>query len=824
MLAQQSSQKDSSNTSNESRLDTMSANNLFDLSLEELMGLDVLAETGTFLDVEMKMLPYSVTIIKEKDIENSGARHMSELLEIYVPGFQYMYNKWNGAIWGMRGVAADRNTKFIYLINGHKMNQESRDGATSELTLGLLGDIERIEVIRGPAGVVYGSGAIAGVVNVVTKDFKGEKDYTNTNVSAHTWRMRTGGASAEIMLDRVLNDGAGNINISAGILTSDGTGNEVPRIYGKASWPYPNWRTDIPQDGVPSTGSAWKTDKNMRFGLKLNYGRFTFYSRLTHQEQFASGLFPIDAWPDYPRELDSTASPRMVDGDLQEPDGFYGAIRSYGNNRKIYKTDNLFSQLIYKQPIGGSQLRIELAIDQVANRIVSEDLPQYNQLSATDRGSKVWEEYGENRFTTDVRYILNSLDRFKFSAGYQFKIFDIGNGLAGTNSYEESAIIPVIDNATYFDNAIYAEGRYAILHNLFLHLGARYELHTMTQKYGGVFTPLLAMNYIMAEDHVIKFTYQEAANNGSADNYQYNHNNYNRNGDVISNEYVYEIDDVRPGVSSNIILPVTDDELKSLKPERSQSIELSTVHQFTNRWFGASSFSYNHIENLFVWNQTLFRNLNGGEYNFVNLDFELRYSNDVVNIGLNHTIQKVVNTDLNQALTTEVPVFSGYDSTVTAGGDVYYQPQVVQAADGSDSTRKESLNYIKDGITLDGNNFLNLACNTTKLFMDVNFLKVFTFHTDFRIFWGLKGRSMVYEKEPRFPDLESSDRSIVKWNASVHCQMSNRMKFSFLIYDILGSKFNPRHSLRWQQRATAEQNDLFSMDLRSFAFKFEYTF
>ena len=66
---------------------------------------------------------------EKQRIENSGARHLSELLEIYVPGFQYMYNKWNGLIWGMRGVANDRNAKSIFLVNGHKLNSQSRDGS-----------------------------------------------------------------------------------------------------------------------------------------------------------------------------------------------------------------------------------------------------------------------------------------------------------------------------------------------------------------------------------------------------------------------------------------------------------------------------------------------------------------------------------------------------------------------------------------------------------------------------------------------------------------------------------------------------------------------
>ena len=105
--------------------------------------------TGTFLDFDLVRSPMSITVIERKDIIVSGARNLGELLEIYVPGFQLMINKWNGDIWGLRGTAPDRNTKIIFLINGLKLNTESRDGVFTETTLGLMDDIERVEALAG---------------------------------------------------------------------------------------------------------------------------------------------------------------------------------------------------------------------------------------------------------------------------------------------------------------------------------------------------------------------------------------------------------------------------------------------------------------------------------------------------------------------------------------------------------------------------------------------------------------------------------------------------------------------------------------------------
>ena len=59
-----------------------------ELSLQEL--LEVNLSTGSFLEIDIQHSPINLTIIDEEKIRHSGARHLSELLEIYVPGFQYM--------------------------------------------------------------------------------------------------------------------------------------------------------------------------------------------------------------------------------------------------------------------------------------------------------------------------------------------------------------------------------------------------------------------------------------------------------------------------------------------------------------------------------------------------------------------------------------------------------------------------------------------------------------------------------------------------------------------------------------------------------------
>ncbi len=142
-----------------------SAGRLFALSLEELMNTDV--RIGSVTGSKLLQTPVSVTTITREMIDTTPARNVADLIEIYVPG----------ALWlahlapriGLRGLIVDRNYKLLLLVNGQNVNQKMAQGATRELQNWDLNDIERIEVVRGPGSVTYGPGAIAAVINIITR-------------------------------------------------------------------------------------------------------------------------------------------------------------------------------------------------------------------------------------------------------------------------------------------------------------------------------------------------------------------------------------------------------------------------------------------------------------------------------------------------------------------------------------------------------------------------------------------------------------------------------------------------------------------------------
>jgi outer membrane receptor for ferrienterochelin and colicins len=165
---------------------------LAELSLEELMHIPVYAASRYAQD--MSDAPASVTIITGHDIKAYGYRTLAEVLS-GVPGFYMSYDRSDYA--GMRGFSrpGDFNTRILLLIDGVRTNEVIYDssglGADFNIDVDL---IDRIEIVRGPGSIVFGTNAFFAVINVITKtgrDFDGGK----LSVSAASFDARKGSLS-----------------------------------------------------------------------------------------------------------------------------------------------------------------------------------------------------------------------------------------------------------------------------------------------------------------------------------------------------------------------------------------------------------------------------------------------------------------------------------------------------------------------------------------------------------------------------------------------------------------------------------------------------
>lgn len=141
--------------------DSTDVEDMLDLSLEQLMELEV--TVAGKIEEKVSEIPASVVIMTRKDIENYGFVSLSELLQhisglYYIDGYSY-----ETGVFGTRGFWADgNNDNYAVLVNNIYQNN-------IKLTVPVQ-IIDRVEIIRGPMSVIYGSGSMYGAINIVTNE------------------------------------------------------------------------------------------------------------------------------------------------------------------------------------------------------------------------------------------------------------------------------------------------------------------------------------------------------------------------------------------------------------------------------------------------------------------------------------------------------------------------------------------------------------------------------------------------------------------------------------------------------------------------------
>ena len=170
-----------------------SPRDLTQYSLEQLMNLPVTSVSAK----EQKLLrtPAAVYVITAEDIRRSGATTIPELLRL-APGVTVEQIDANAWSIGIRGFADWYANKVLVLVDGRSVYNPAFSGVVWDALHVPLEDIERIEVIRGPGGTVWGANAVNGVVNIITK-----------SAAATEGGLLTASAGSELKADTLLRYG-----------------------------------------------------------------------------------------------------------------------------------------------------------------------------------------------------------------------------------------------------------------------------------------------------------------------------------------------------------------------------------------------------------------------------------------------------------------------------------------------------------------------------------------------------------------------------------------------------------------------------------------
>jgi len=161
--------------------------NLFHLSLEELTQIKV--SIASRAEEHVNFAVGNVTVYSNQEIKAFGERNLRDVLDRLtsmqvITSHVFPHHKLS-----MRGVNTGINdTSVLVLINGNPIRNANGGGSSAALYNGIsFSMIDRIEVIRGPGSILYGSNAFAGVINIVTKTSEEAGTLTSIEATAGTF-------------------------------------------------------------------------------------------------------------------------------------------------------------------------------------------------------------------------------------------------------------------------------------------------------------------------------------------------------------------------------------------------------------------------------------------------------------------------------------------------------------------------------------------------------------------------------------------------------------------------------------------------------------
>jgi iron complex outermembrane recepter protein len=197
-------------------------------TLEELMNIEVTSASRR--EQRAEDVPAAVYVIGRDEIRRSGLTSIPELLRL-APGVQVAQvnaNKWAVSV---RGFNSLYSNKLLVLVDGRSIYNPAFSTVLWDTEDFLIEDIDRIEVIRGPGGAMWGANAVNGIINIITKP-----------------ATATQGGFVQV--------GAGTLDTATAALRYGGSfGGLTYRLFAQGS----NHGNGIPPAGAPVASDRWRS-------------------------------------------------------------------------------------------------------------------------------------------------------------------------------------------------------------------------------------------------------------------------------------------------------------------------------------------------------------------------------------------------------------------------------------------------------------------------------------------------------------------------------------------------------------------------------------
>jgi iron complex outermembrane receptor protein len=472
---------------------------LFKLDLEDLSNIQIESTSVTLTKTNIKNTPASITIITHKDIVDSGARNLDELLEIYVPSFNYM-NKVYGSQLGFRGIISDRNNKILLLVNGRVMNIKTTDGGViTERWFSTLGDIQSIKVITGSGSAIYGSGAIAGVISIET--FSGKE---KNGISVST----SGGLGEEFY----------NAEVSYGSKIQDDMYMYI--YYGVDKYKSSDDK-DAPLKFAFDYGGehSWNQDiyapADERYPYKTTNDYGSLQNKLRHKVHFQIDSDTFTFWARFTQSSLATPTIQTMFQNMSK------------NNSEKFKDTGTKNRQITLFLEKTHRLLDNLLLTYQMSYLRSDVFSNFYDAEQLNRGDKFW---GEDNLMGKIllNYEINDENKLAIGGEYNYNWYGRKSDLS-SSGYSKTGILP---NATKWENdliSFFAEYQSNFINNTTLFIGTRVDKHKYSSP---LYSPRIDFVYNSDGQDVIKVGFNRSLRYSDEASLYENHNRNNTFNDV----------------------------------------------------------------------------------------------------------------------------------------------------------------------------------------------------------------------------------------------------------------------------------------------------
>ena len=267
---------------------------LSDLSLEELMNITI--NSATLREESLQNASLPMYVVTAGEIRERGYSTLKDVMND-IPGYVDLSDS-NENIAGIRGAFASTTNKILVMINGHRMNSLSLGRYNTDQFFA-MDSVERIEFVMGPGSVLYGTGALVGVVNIITKQGDDADGlYLSGSLGAfHNEGSITFGQSSE------------DFDIFVNIAYLDGDGGEISQ---------PATLDVVPEGQTQAPGDVYwnRYPENWSALVSLRYRNTELHIRQAHASR-ATPRVPNGSFYDFEQEQDTGWPP------VYEQDDFF---------------------------------------------------------------------------------------------------------------------------------------------------------------------------------------------------------------------------------------------------------------------------------------------------------------------------------------------------------------------------------------------------------------------------------------------------------------------------------------------------------------------